>query len=126
MRSKVLILAIGVLVALGAWAGVGASASAGHAQHSNPGTSTVRNVVHKQTHTTTVDMAKTKVTTKAQRTAKATENGTSATESEGATQSESGTESGSGTESDTHEDPAGQNVDHQCPPDCDMANGEQP
>jgi hypothetical protein len=27
-------------------------------------------------------------------------------------------------ESDTHEDPEG--ADHQCPPDCDTSNGEQP
>jgi hypothetical protein len=33
---------------------------------------------------------------------------------------------GSAAEGDTHEDPAGQNVDHQCPPDCDTANGEKP
>jgi hypothetical protein len=40
-----------------------------------------------------------------------------------------GQESGSketaeGQENDKHEDPAG--ADHQCPPDCDTANGEKP
>jgi hypothetical protein len=33
---------------------------------------------------------------------------------------------GEGTESDTHEDPDGQNVNHDCPPNCDTQNGEQP
>jgi hypothetical protein len=32
----------------------------------------------------------------------------------------------SAKEGDTHEDPAGQDVNHQCPPDCDTANGEKP
>lgn len=27
---------------------------------------------------------------------------------------------------DSHQDAAGENVDHQCPPNCDTANGEQP
>jgi len=40
--------------------------------------------------------------------------------------SEPGTETGSGTETDTHEDPNGQDVQHECPPSCDTVSGEQP
>ena len=29
-------------------------------------------------------------------------------------------------EDDRHEDPEGQDVNHECPPDCDTANGEAP
>jgi hypothetical protein len=31
-----------------------------------------------------------------------------------------------GPENDNHEDAEGADVDHQCPPDCDTANGEKP
>jgi hypothetical protein len=39
---------------------------------------------------------------------------------------ENGENESDGNETDTHVDAPGQNVDHQCPPDCDTANGEQP
>jgi hypothetical protein len=60
----------------------------------------------------------------------ATAAGQAAAESERATESESESateaENGSAAEHDTHEDPAGVNVNHECPPNCDTAAGEQP
>jgi cytoskeletal protein RodZ len=52
---------------------------------------------------------------------------TAGTETAGEQSGESGSETAgeSAKEGDTHED-AGQNADHQCPPNCDTANGEQP
>ena len=118
MRNKFLIVAIGRLVALGTWAGVGASAGA--AQHSTARTTTVSHVEHKQTHKAVAHKAKSKAPAKAHRQA------TAATSGESAIESESAAESGSATESDSHQDPPGQNVNHECPPNCDTANGEQP
>jgi len=40
--------------------------------------------------------------------------------------SESSTDGSSSGETDTHQDPNGQDVNHECPPNCDTANGEQP
>ena len=44
------------------------------------------------------------------------------------TQSVSSTESedGADNEADGHEDPDGVDVNHECPPNCDTANGEVP
>lgn len=45
-------------------------------------------------------------------------------ESSNESTTESSGEQSSGNESDTHQD--GPNADHQCPPNCDTANGEKP
>ena len=39
---------------------------------------------------------------------------------------EQSTESTSSNETDSHQDPNGQDVNHECPPNCETASGEQP
>jgi hypothetical protein len=48
------------------------------------------------------------------------------TENESSSESEGSGSEPAGEPTPGHEDPAGQNADHQCPPSCDTANGEQP
>ena len=50
----------------------------------------------------------------------------SSSETAAKTAAEKAAETGTGTETDKHEDPPGQDVNHECPPNCDTANGEQP
>jgi hypothetical protein len=118
MRKLGLILAAMALVAGGVWAAAAMAGVHGAAPGST-GTGTTHVVVPVQ-RLTGVHSA-----TAVHRTAvhhKAASEAESPGEPAG---DENGDENGA-PEHDTHADPAGQNVDHQCPPDCDTAHGEQP
>jgi hypothetical protein len=120
MRRLLTIATVVVAVALGLWLAVGASAS--------------------PAHRATTDGVKTAAVTPASgQVASTHRNGSpsanakqvtgsklSQAERAGETESAGETENGAAGEGDTHEDPAGQNVNHECPPNCDTANGEQP
>jgi hypothetical protein len=118
MRKWMGIAAIGLVMSLGVWFGLAASASP--SQRHAPSTRNGQQSVVVANHASTVSLHQ------AASTSKQSTKGSSTAADEGGTESESSGEGSGGTESDTHEDPDGVNVDHQCPPDCDTANGENP
>lgn len=110
MRKLLVTAVAAVAVALGLWSALAANAATAPSH----GRSTVRVSVPQQA-TVPQQAAVPDEATGETESGTGTETGT-----------ESGTESGSGTEADAHEDPNGQDVQHECPPSCDTANGEQP
>ena len=127
MRKFLAVTAMALTLALGLWFAIGASASSGRKPVNRPAkaqlASTVGSVDTLQTGTastaTQVSSSKSSGSTGSSKSA-------NASDSEGENGGESESESGGDNESDTHEDPDGQDVNHECPPNCDTANGEQP
>lgn len=105
-------------MSLGVWFGLAASASP--FQRHAPKTWSGQRSVVVANHASTVSLHQ------AASTSKQSTRGSSTAGDESSSEGESSGEEGGGTESDTHEDPDGVNVDHQCPPSCDTANGENP
>ena len=98
MRKLVTATALALVAALGLWLALGGTASASnHAPRSHDGTVVVHRAAPSQS-----------------------------TEGQSETGSESSGDSSSTGETDTHEDPNAQDANHECPPNCDTANGEQP
>lgn len=113
---------LAVAVALGLWVAVAASASPAH-----------RATTDGQVKTAAVTSAQVEKAPSTQRVGSTSGSATQVTGSEAGEAERAGesekareTENGAANEGDTHEDPDGQNVNHECPPDCDTANGEQP
>lgn len=117
MRKGISIAVVGLAMSLGVWFALaaGASPAPGHAPPSVKGKS---HAAVSASHANAGGASQAASTSKASASDSAAESGN---ESEGESNGESG-----GNETDTHEDPDGQNVDHQCPPSCDTANGETP
>ena len=117
MRKLIVALAAAVTVALGAWFALGATASTPHRAPTRsvaqvrPAAATVAGA---SLSGVTAQLAGTRAATSSE------SGGSGEQEGEGTSQEPPG------EPTPGHEDPDGQNVDHQCPPSCDTANGEQP
>jgi hypothetical protein len=110
VRKLFSVVALVLVLSLGLWLGVGAIASGAgpYARHAAPIHATRAHPVHPSHPVSRL------------RAAEATPaNGEQAGKAEGAPEPAGEAQPG-------HEDPAGQNVDHQCPPNCDTAAGEVP
>ena len=115
MRKLGAMLAAAVLVTAGIWTAVASTAS----QAVTPATKTAVQYGQTVQQVRTVHPA-VKAGTAARHAPAAVH------QAKGENPGENGENESDGNETDTHVDPPGQNVDHQCPPDCDTANGEQP
>jgi hypothetical protein len=127
MRRLLTMATLVVAVALGLWLAVGASASPVHRATTGGVKTAAVFPASGQQVASTHRNGSTSASAK-QVTGSKLSQAERAGESESAGENESGgeTENGAAGEGDTHEDPAGQNVNHECPPNCDTANGEQP
>jgi hypothetical protein len=121
MRRLLTMTTLAVAVALGLWLAVAASASPAHRATTG------------QVKTAAVTPAQVEKAPSTQRVGSTSGSATQVTGSEageaeraGESESAGEAENGAASEGDTHEDPNGQNVNHECPPSCDTANGEQP
>lgn len=126
MRRLALGTALGLIVAISAWFGV-SSASTAATHPSRPVVSTVTHT--NSQHAAAQPAAPAKIVnakTVVKPAAPKQQSAAEGSDPEATGESAGETENGSATEGDTHEDPAGQDVNHECPPSCDTANGEQP
>lgn len=124
MRKWMSFAAVGLVLSLGVWFGIAASASPSQRHAPSTRTGQQSSVVTNQANIVSLHQAAS--TSKQSTQSTKSTKGSSGTSDESSTEGESSGEEGGGTESDTHEDPDGVNVDHQCPPSCDTANGEKP
>ncbi len=122
MRKLLVVTAMAVTPALGLWLANGASASSPKKPARAPVKAQVATAVVSGSHLN----AGTASTVA--RKAASSRSSVSASSSKGANPSESENESegGGDNETDAHEDPNGVDVNHECPPNCDTGNGEQP
>jgi cytoskeletal protein RodZ len=127
MRKMLTATTIGLVLALGAWLALVGTASAKNNApkvHQHAATVRVFHATHGSSHATHAKAAHHAATRTASSSASS---GDPSSESDSSDSSgESSTESSSSSETDTHQDPNGQDVNHECPPNCDTANGEQP
>jgi hypothetical protein len=130
MRKVVTALSVGLVLSLGSWLGFAAAASPGRSP-STPA-KPVAHVLKAGVRTTTsvtgvaVSSAKSARGSGSAQSTLVTKGADPQSESENGNESESEQENGGGNETDGHEDPDGQDVNHECPPNCDTGNGEQP
>ncbi|MDP9341472.1 MAG: hypothetical protein M3Q23_05040 [Actinomycetota bacterium] len=132
MRRLLAATAVAVTLALGLWVAVGASASASRTRPGAPARQAPASRVLSANHSVSDASSGTTAVVSLHSGHPGPVGSTDETgdqsgdQSESTSESESGSESGGGTETDTHQDPAGQDVNHECPPSCDTANGEKP
>jgi cytoskeletal protein RodZ len=121
MRKLFTAVALSLVLAVGLWFGLMGTASA---QHHAPRAHSHVSAAHHSGHAATAKTHKASSSHAKTKSASTDPSGESSGESSGETSGESGSSNEPST--DTHEDPAGQDVNHECPPNCDTANGEQP
>jgi hypothetical protein len=131
MRKMVTSLAVGLALVLGAWfAFTAAAAPRPPAAPSRPKVAIHRVSRRVATATSMVGAGSAASATSGGRvtdaTASETENEVTGLDGQRENASESEQENGAPNEADGHEDPNGQDINHECPPNCDSANGEQP
>ena len=125
MRKLTMAIALAAALALGAWLGLNSIATArqGPAPHAKP--AKVARVVRPEVKTSGTQVGSTSQgsdnnDSEVQDRSDLRSHGESDQENEGNDEKEDA------NESDTHEDLDGQDVNHECPPSCDTAAGEQP
>ena len=126
MRKLLVGTAMALVLALGLWFAIGASASSPKKPTTAPVKAQVATAVVSGSHLhagTAATVAR-KVASSRSSVSATSPKGANPSESENESENES--EGGGDNENDTHEDPNGQDVNHECPPNCDTGNGEQP
>src|SRR2546427_4628682 len=114
MRKLITAMVIGLVLASSALALVGTASAKNTAPHARNAHAVHVNAAHNgSTHTAPSSSG--------------TEDPSSESDSSDSSDSssESSTDGSSSTETDTHQDPGGQDANHECPPNCDTTSGEQ-